>query len=423
MKFVLKLLLIILLSTPLIFIGVVYLSVAQEPIVEPGGSTLSPRDITKAKNLLKQHDPRSLRNGQIKNLILDSKELNLLGNYLINSLNGQLIVTLNDKILKLQSSFQIPPNKLENYLNLSLLAQQNGDLITIRELQIGNLNLPNWISNLIVKQLLLFLQTAEPTRPFSQSLQSVRITDQQLIVRYKWNPDLLHVARKQFISTEEQERLYHYQKRLIKISNQPNLGRKVSLNHYLNGLFNDARKRSDSNNPVEENRAVLIVLGQHLSGHGHRLLFPETAHLHPARKKITLSERHDFAQHYMISAALSAIGDSQLADLIGLQKELSDSNRSSGFSFTDLAADRAGNYLGKVATESEKSARAVQKFFHFHPKETDYMPSVKGLPEGISARAFKTQYGSVNSEQFNQVEKQIQQRLKETAFYTQTENY
>lgn len=423
MRFVLKLFLVMLLSSPLLLIGLVYLSIEKEPIVKIDGQSLSSNDIANAKRLLRQHDPRLLRSRQLKRISLNSKQLNLLGNYLTNQLNGQLVTHLNSNFFELESSFKIPPKKLNRYINLSISASHKGNLVQVQKLKIGNLNLPSWLSNFLVKQLLLLAKASDQIAPFINAFQSVDIHNRLLTIHYQWNPELLNVARKQLVSEEEQAHLYHYQKRLIELSNKPGLGKIVSIDYYLRTLFADARQRSKLSSPIDENRALLLVLGQHLSGRGHSLLFPETNHLHPVRKSIKLIDRHDFAQHFVISAALSAIGNSQLADLIGLQKELADSNRSSGFSFTDLAADRAGNYLGKAATQSKKSALAVQKLFQSHTGESSYMPSVKGLPEGLSARTFKNRFGSVSSKRFKNIEKIIETRIKESAIYRQTAIY
>ncbi len=423
MKFFLKLFLVTLLSTPLLLIGLVYFSIEKEPLVKTEGQSLSSNDIANAKRLLRQHDPRRLHNGQLKKIALSTKQLDLLGNYLVNRLNGRLVTRLSSNLFELKSSFKIPPQKLNQYINLSISAEHEGNLVQIQKLKIGNLSLPTSISNFLIKQLLLLAKTSGQAGPFIDAFQSADINNRLLTIRYQWNPELLNVAREQLISEEEQARFYYYQERLIELSNRPGLGKTVSLDYYLRALFSDARQRSEFGNPADENRAILAVLGQHLSGRGHSLLFPKTAHLHPARKNIKLIGRHDFAQHFVISAALSAIGNSQLADLIGLQKELADSNRSSGFSFTDLAADRAGNYLGKAATQSEQSALAVQNFFQSHNGEASYMSSVNGLPEGLTARAFKKRFGSVGSKRFKNIEKVIEARIKESAIYRQTAIY
>jgi hypothetical protein len=91
-------------------------------------------------------------------------------------------------------------------------------------------------------------------------------------------------------------------------------------------------------------------------------------------RKVTLNGRTDSPQHFTISAALAAHAGSPLSDAIGLYKEVDDSRRGSGFSFNDLAADRAGTRFGDLATRSPASARQLQQRVAFGIREPDFMP-------------------------------------------------
>ena len=56
----------------------------------------------------------------------------------------------------------------------------------------------------------------------------------------------------------------------------------------------------------------------------------------------TLLGRRDLAQHFFVSGYLTATMGAEAANAAGVAKELVDANTTSGFSFADLAADRAG---------------------------------------------------------------------------------
>ena len=65
---------------------------------------------------------------------------------------------------------------------------------------------------------------------------------------------------------------------------------------------------------------------------------------------VTLQQRWDYPLHFLISALVAAEAGTPLADAVGLWKELTDARRGgSGFSFEDLAADRAGTRFGELA--------------------------------------------------------------------------
>jgi len=85
------------------------------------------------------------------------------------------------------------------------------------------------------------------------------------------------------------------------------------------------------------------------------------------------------AQHFLISAGIAAAGGSRLADAVGLFKELDDSRSGSGFSFTDLAADRAGVRFAESATGP--NAARLQGLLADKAEESLFMPRVRDLPE------------------------------------------
>ena len=64
----------------------------------------------------------------------------------------------------------------------------------------------------------------------------------------------------------------------------------------------------------------------------------------------TMLGRRDLAQHFVLSAFLAANSGTQAAEAAGLAKEVVDAQGPSGFSFTDIAADRAGiRFAGSVS--------------------------------------------------------------------------
>jgi len=69
--------------------------------------------------------------------------------------------------------------------------------------------------------------------------------------------------------------------------------------------------------------------------------------------------------------------------LLGVFKEIDDSRSGSGFSFADLAADHAGVKLAEIAVGSSRQAKILQQRMSTVIRETEYMPRVDHLPEGI----------------------------------------
>ena len=101
---------------------------------------------------------------------------------------------------------------------------------------------------------------------------------------------------------------------------------------------------------------------------------------------------------------MTTSADDEVAKVVGEEKELSDAQEGgSGFSFIDLAADKAGTRFGEIATASPESARQLQLAMTKIKDYTDFMPNPMDLPEKMNAADFKNRYGSINSKAYQAV--------------------
>jgi hypothetical protein len=120
-------------------------------------------------------------------------------------------------------------------------------------------------------------------------------------------------------------------------------------------LFQLAHQRSKSGSHTLENKAAILALSIY-AGHwrfeqftgqvGTKKNQPEPA----ITRHITLGGRQDLRLHFIVSAGIKVISDSGVSFAAGEFKELLDAlSEGSGFSFADLAADRAGTHFAKRA--------------------------------------------------------------------------
>jgi hypothetical protein len=121
----------------------------------------------------------------------------------------------------------------------------------------------------------------------------------------------------------------------------------------------------------------------------------------------TLHGRHDLAQHFSVSAALTAVAGAQAAESAGLIKEMLDSRGGSGFSFADLSADFSGIAFARCLLDKPSRLAAIEKSFRIE----DYAISPRGLPEGLTAAEFEKQYGSLKDERFQRLQAEIRKRI------------
>ena len=110
-----------------------------------------------------------------------------------------------------------------------------------------------------------------------------------------------------------------------------------------------------------------------------------------------------------------------IADAIGLFKEIDDSDGGSGFSFADLAADRAGVRFAEIATGSDDNARKIQSVLAMLPNESYFFPHVTDLPEGITKDDFERFYGGVDNVNYLFLIEKIDKRINKAYSYLETE--
>ncbi len=196
----------------------------------------------------------------------------------------------------------------------------------------------------------------------------------------------------------------------------------VSLSHYMTPLFQLAELRSRVGDPVAENHAALLAMAI-LLGHERfeRLIgrvsddvgrpsSVDTSH-------VVLAGRSDLRLHFVISVALRLMSDSGMSFAIGELKELMDAGEGgSGFSFADLAADRAGIRFAVWATRKDQAER-VQQLLSQHTEERLYFPSILGLAEGISDQRFEEAYQHVESEAYRAMVETMDRRIDEALLY------
>jgi hypothetical protein len=170
--------------------------------------------------------------------------------------------------------------------------------------------------------------------------------------------------------------------------------------------------------PLQQNRAAILALGIALGdetlakfvGLNRRSKLMRQAAL--LRKGTTLRGRGDWSQHFTVSGALAVLEDPLLSDAGGLMKEQLDAlAKGSGFSFGDLAADRAGVLFAIAATNSEEDATAMQEFVIQHFDVSQILPPIADLPNSMTAENFRNEYGTVGSQAYRKKMLEIETRL------------
>ena len=157
-------------------------------------------------------------------------------------------------------------------------------------------------------------------------------------------------------------------------------------------------------------RARMEIAGKNLA----QLLPQARSWPRPRRLTLTLLGREDSAQHFGISAALAIWAGEPAAKAIGMYKEIDDSRGGSGFSFADLAADRAGTRFGELLVESSAHLHAALRGTL---SDADLLASPAGLPESLSEADFRRRFGDGDNLAYRELASEIERRLTALPLY------
>lgn len=386
------------------------------PRVE-AGARLKPPQVARARALLAEHDPRRLRDGDVRALKLSADELGLVTNYVLAQLGGGASrVRLRPHVLEALVSARLPPNPVGRYVNVEVELSETAAMPLVDRLRIGRLEIPSLFVNPLLAGALHLAYARTGLEDPGSLLHGVEFGDDGLVVHYQWHTAIADAVRKQLVPAEDARRLRDFHGVLVALTRQG--GGPLPLSQLLAPLFELAASRASTGDPRADNRALLLVLSSYVSGRRLDTLVPAAADWpSAARRSVRLHGRVDLAKHFVNSAALAATGGQAVAQTLGLFKELDDSRSGSGFSFIDLMADEAGTRFGKRATESRVMARALQPRAAIALADADWMPKPEGLREHMSEAEFNRRYGGVDGPGYREVLADISRRVDGVALY------
>ncbi len=374
---------------------------------------LTSRDIQRAQQIL---NFSKTEQQNIRTLELTQQDLNTAVNYLLNHLmQSAAKVSLGDDSLDFNISLYLPDNLFGRYMNIHFRLKKVAGYPVINQLHIGSIRIADEFAGHIIESIINHTDLKQYYILASQHIKNLSINPKQLTITYltRFNDT---ADQNNLTANADYQSLIFYQQKINQIVIQHNPRYRLSLADILQPLFLAAYQRSTVETAIRENRALLIATSSYVNKAELKNYFPiylSTAKYYP----VYLYKRVDLAKHFVGSAALAATGAVSLTQMLGQEKELSDLKTRSGFSFTDLAADRAGLKLGQTATETPKSARNLQKAMHNIKDYRAFMPEVRDLPENLTAQVFKRFYGSIYSQKYQNMLKLIDQRIAQLPVY------
>lgn len=398
-----SLLLVLPLATLALLLG---LATSSQPRPPPGPE-LGVADMERGREVWRLLGLGRMREGQEKTLTLSGRDLDLGMRYLAERWRlPSAGASVGADALVLRASLPLPGLPVARYLNVEMgLAPAGAGRLEPARLRLGTLPLPAKPAARLLGWGLGVSPLGEQYRLARDMLRAVHLARDEVRLTFVWRGQALEKAMGEGV---DEATLDIHRRHLAEAPERdlaPLLGRAMAL----------ARQRSRDGDPAGENRAALTALAEHVLGArlgaGTRL-----SGMRPARG-VRLAGRPDYAQHFALSAFIAATGGERLSDLAGLYKELADAREGSGFSFNDLAADRAGSRLGESATRSAREARRVQAALAGVKDATVFFPRVDDLPEYMGQAEFQRRFGGVDAPAYQAMVEKIEARIGALEIY------
>ena len=373
-------------------------------------------DVERVMQIARAHDPRKARPGRVSAVAVNERDLDLLLNHAAQRwLGARLDVSLTSGAAGMQASVEWPSNPFGRWLNLDARWLETGALPVLDALHVGRLPLPRWLAEMLLHAAAARLGSGADLQLVAEVVQRVKFMPGQMSVVYVWHNDTSARVLAALTPPAEQRRLRAYSDRLVELAARSGPAWTVPLPQLIGPLFELAQQRSGSGDAAAENRAAILTLALFSTGRGLGAVVPAARHWpQPHWLQVTLQGRDDFPQHFMVSAALAIEGSSPLASAIGLAKEVADSRGGSGFSFNDMAANRAGTRFGELAL---REPARLQARLAAGVDDHSLMPDVADLPEFLSQAEFTRQFGGVGAAGYLRVLADIERRVAALPLY------
>lgn len=406
--------------------GVIF-GIDRQPLVgRPGDINLA--DLQRAQLLAQRYDPRNMPVEKVTTIRATADELNTvikgaLGG--VKQIASRVEVSRFGVIIGLTAEAPIPDNPLGRYVNLRAVIKPSATGLEFSRFAIGRIEVPPIIIKPAMRLALDQLVGPDKADPILNSIRSVRVAGPMVTVDFRppsqMVDDLKAVAKRQ-LAPSHPRKVKPYIAELERVSSQIG-GSRVSMIEFVRPVFALAKQRSATRDPADENQAAMVAIAIYF-GDGRFERFVDGDVLTPEQKAekraidhVRLDGRHDFVQHFTISMGLALAGGDVAANLIGELKEVKDSGKKSGFSFTDIGADRIGVRFARAAMASPESALRFQEVLSTARDEGSFFPPFADLPEGMSQAEFQSRYGDVNSPAYKKMIAEIDRRISGIGLY------
>lgn len=390
------------------------LLLASAPLVPYKAAVMAADDVW-ARDWLAAKHFRGTRPGDEVTLRLSEREANLVANEVLEQFaDGRASIRLEQGRAVVLASLGLPWSPEDQFLNLRAVVVEDGTRPKVESARIAGVPLPGPLVRAVADRVIAYIDRAQALRDFD-------LRPGELALTYEWQPRLLEEITSSLVARGDLPLALRYQRHLaFRVWLVPK-GQPIALGELMSYLMEKAAAEPARTDPLAVNRALILVLAAYVNGQTLRDPDAPGTEPEPVRRRVLLRGRQDLAQHFLSSAAVALRGNSGLSRLVGWYKELSDADGGSGFSFADMAANRAGIRLATQATANRDEARRVQQAAADGLTDDDLMPSIDALPEGLAKDDYARRFGDrLDSPAYRAMIAEIDRRIDALPLYRES---
>lgn len=335
--------------------------------------------------------------------------------------------------LLLTSSYRLPDNPFGSYLSFRLRLPVSVQQLRIDQLQLGDTAIPERLLHRLLPLLTQVLFGTEQSLTLLQTARLSSIGDDQLTLLI----DPPTNASQQLVQILDQVRSFsgeassfnrrwigQYYSQLQQQASELKPKQWVSLTYFIAPLLRQIGQQAEPDQIHLHTRAAIMALALYQGSDKFEQItgpvLTDSQRQQRPHYRTLLRGRIDLRQHFVVSAALQVLADAGFSQAIGEFKELLDSGTGgSGFSFADLAADRAGTLFAQHISRNPQQARRLIERLDQPLREPDLMIAIDQLPEGLTQAQFEQRYQDLNHSNYRQLVAQIDTELDSLRLYTQ----
>lgn len=406
--------------------GLLSLVLQAEPAVASQPELAAP-DVQRALQLMSAHDPRRSMPGQVQVLSMSARELELVLNHggqrwamgaaRVTVLQGRAALQLSLHTERWLPAWVSAVSPFGRWINAELRVAQTAGLPALDAVTVGRLPVPLWLAQPLALRLLAHAGLADELPLLAEVVQRVRFTPGRLQLVYAWQSGMGERMLGAMLPAQDKQRLLVYAGGLATVLERQGPPWQMSFADLLGPMFELAQQRSASGGDAAlENRAAIVVLAMYLNGRDLKTVLPLSAAPPLRPMRVVLGGRDDWPLHFIVSATLATESSGPLSYAVGIFKEVADSRGGSGFSFNDVAANRAGTRFGELAArQPDRLHAALRALTTGRPgqrlEESDFMPRAEDLPEFMAEPEFLRRFGGVGAPAYQLQMAEIERRV------------